>query len=77
MTAHVRGRTGDGYADLEARLKERIKDLCLDLLGEPNFTGGHEWRYGRKRSLKVEVEGADQGKWFYFEKRDGANQRQP
>ena len=71
MTAQVRGLAGDGYADLEARLKERIKDLCRDLLGEPNFTGGHDWRYGRKESLKVEVEGADQGKWFSFEERRG------
>ena len=42
MTARVHGLDRGGYADLEARLKERIKDLSLDLLGEPNFTRGHD-----------------------------------
>ncbi len=71
MTARHGRSASDRSHDLEKRLKDRIKDLCLDLLGEPNFTRGHEWRYRRDRSLKVEVEGADQGKWFSFEERRG------
>ena len=34
MTAQVHGIDRDSPTDLERRLKEQIKGLCLDLLGE-------------------------------------------
>jgi hypothetical protein len=50
------------------RLKERIPEVCDALIGEsPKQVRGQEWRYGKKGSLKVVVDGAKQGSFVNFE----------
>ena len=43
--------------DIASRLKDEIESLARDLLGEPNrhLSTPHNWRYGSKGSLSIEI----------------------
>lgn len=50
------------------RLKERMPEVCDALMSEcPRQARGQEWRYGKKGSLKVMVDGGKQGSFVNFE----------
>ena len=51
----------------EAELRTRVPELALELLGNPTFRVGQEWRWGRKGSLSVVVSGDKAGMWFDHE----------
>lgn len=42
---------------LKSALDERADELCLDLFGQPTRKARHEWRWGRKGSLKLRLRG--------------------
>ena len=46
---------------------EILRAVALELLGEPTERRGHEWRYGRRGSLAVNVGGQRGGSWYDFE----------
>ena len=51
----------------DAELRARVPELALELLGNPTFRLGQEWRWGRKGSLSVVVSGDKAGMWFDHE----------
>ena len=54
-------------ADFHAALADRLPQLLYELLGKPSGKTGTEWRYRRKGSLAVRVDGAKAGQWFDHE----------
>jgi hypothetical protein len=64
----VPNHTPIDFAGLARRLGERMEAL-LDRLGldKPTSRTATEWRYGRRRSLKVAVRGPDRGRYYSFE----------
>lgn len=54
-------------ADINADLAPRMVSLALALLGEPTERAGCTWRWGRKGSLAVVVDGAKRGAWHDHE----------
>lgn len=54
-------------ADFHAALADRLPQLLYELLGKPSGKSGTEWRYRRKGSLAVRVDGAKAGQWFDHE----------
>lgn len=48
-------------------LKERMPDLVQDLLGNPSSRSGIQWRFGRKGSISVTVNGSQKGLYSNFE----------
>ena len=42
---------------LKSALEERAQELCRDLFGTPASKARHEWRWGRKGSLKLRLRG--------------------
>ena len=58
--------TSDNTDEIVASLKDEIEALCRYLLGEPNrhLSSAHNWRYGNKGALSIEVgPGAKCGLW--------------
>lgn len=55
--------------DVAAALNERMEDLALHLLGEPNRTLStrEQLRYGNKGSVAVDIAGDKTGKWYDHE----------
>ena len=56
--------------DLKAKLIERLEDVLVALLGEPETKNDTEWRWGKKGSLSVDL-GSKRGCWFSHEDEDG------
>lgn len=54
---------------IAARLNERIDDLAMLLLGEPNraLSSRTQLRFGTKGSLAVEIAGVNKGQWYDHE----------
>src|SRR5690606_6816957 len=50
-----------------AALRGRVPELAAELLGRPTIRAGNEWRWGRKGSLSVVIDGAKAGMWFDHE----------
>lgn len=50
-----------------AALRGRVPELAAELLGRPTIRAGNEWRWGRKGSLSVVIDGAKAGIWFDHE----------
>jgi hypothetical protein len=50
-------------ADLNAELEPNIAAIAVELLGEPTERSGRTWRWGRKGSLAVVVDGSKRGAW--------------
>lgn len=63
--SHQKEKVLDGREELDlmvSTLKERIPEVCRSLFPETQpQVRGHEWRYGAKGSLKVNVSGSKQG----------------
>lgn len=57
----------DYYQFLNKELSQRIPDLAIALLGEPTLKKTHEWRYGSKGSLTINISGDYQGRFYDFE----------
>ena len=55
------------WGAFDAELRARVPELALELLGNPTFRLGQEWRWGRKGSLSVVVSGDKAGMWFDHE----------
>jgi putative DNA primase/helicase len=49
--------------DINAGLEPRIASLAVALLGEPSDRRGSTWRWGRKGSIAIVVDGAKRGAW--------------
>ena len=45
-----------------------MPDVARRLLGDPQKKTAREWRYGRKGSLVVHIEGEHPGTWHDFER---------
>lgn len=62
-------------SDVAAALNERIEDLALHLLGEPNraLSTGNQLRYGNKGSVAVDIAGDKAGKWYDHESGTGGD----
>jgi putative DNA primase/helicase len=66
-----RCRSSRNWQAFEAELHVRIQEIVAELLGNPTFRAGQEWRWGRKGSLSVVIGGARGGMWFDHEGGDG------
>ena len=51
---------------IKEALVERAEELCLDLFGTPTSKARHEWRWGRKGSLKLRLRGKGAPSIFDF-----------
>jgi len=56
-----------GASQFQSALIDRLPQLLYELLGKPAAKTGTEWRYRRKGSLSVRVDGAKAGQWFDHE----------
>jgi len=56
-----------GASQFQSALIDRLPQLLHELLGKPTAKTGTEWRYRRKGSLSVRVDGAKAGQWFDHE----------
>ena len=56
-----------GASQVQSALIDRLPQLLHELLGKPAAKTGTEWRYRRKGSLSVRVDGAKAGQWFDHE----------
>jgi putative DNA primase/helicase len=63
--------SGRDWQDFDAELRARTPEIAAELLGNPTFRAGQEWRWGRKGSLSVVIGGAKAGMWFDHESGDG------
>jgi ATP-dependent exoDNAse (exonuclease V) alpha subunit len=54
-------------AEIAQDLNAHIKDLALHFLGKPSQQNAREWRYGKKGSLAIQVNGTKQGLYSNFE----------
>jgi putative DNA primase/helicase len=63
--------SGRDWQAFDAELRARVQDLAVELLGQPNFKTGQEWRWGRKGSLSVVIAGEKAGMWFDHEAAEG------
>ena len=54
-------------AEIAQDLNAHIKDLALHFLGKPTQQNAREWRYGKKGSLAIQVNGTKQGLYSNFE----------
>lgn len=72
--SHQKEKVLGGREELDlmvSTLKERIPEVCQALFPETQpQVRGHEWRYGAKGSLKVNVSGSKQGGYANFETGD-------
>lgn len=61
------------FYDLNASLADRIDELAHALLGEPNRQRSSKrgLRYGRRGSLKINLQGPKRGRWRDFETDEG------
>lgn len=48
-----------------------MRKAVFALLGEPRHVNGHEWRYGKRGSLSVLVDGEKVGQWYDHERGEG------
>ena len=51
----------------DAELRARLPELVIELLGQPSYRTGQEWRWGRKGSLSGVIAGERAGMWFDHE----------
>ena len=63
--------SGRDWQAFDAELRARTPEIAAELLGNPTFRAGQEWRWGRKGSLSVVIGGAKTGMWFDHEAGDG------
>ena len=49
------------FEEAKERLSNRLPELALSLLGEPTSKSGYQWRYGKKGSLAIFVQGPHKG----------------
>jgi putative DNA primase/helicase len=63
--------SGRDWQAFDAELRARTPEIAAELLGNPTFRAGQEWRWGRKGSLSVVIGGARAGMWFDHEAGDG------
>ncbi|MGX9964101.1 DUF7146 domain-containing protein [Roseomonas sp. F4] len=54
-------------------LSGRMSELAMQLCGEPTERGRETWRYRRRGSLAVVVQGAKRGSWFDHEAGQGGD----
>ena len=59
--------------EVAAMLASRMSELATHLCGEPTERGRDTWRYRRKGSLAVVVQGAKRGSWFDHEAGQGGD----
>ncbi|WPB86416.1 DUF7146 domain-containing protein [Sediminicoccus rosea] len=59
--------------EVVAMLSARMSELAMQLCGEPTERGRDTWRYRRKGSLAVVVQGAKRGSWFDHEAGQGGD----
>jgi putative DNA primase/helicase len=66
------GRLDDGARQ---ELRARAAEIVQSFLGEPNrrFSTSHQWRWGRRGSFALNVQGAKAGLWFDHENRRGGD----
>ena len=63
--------SGRNWQAFDAELRALTPEIAAELLGNPTFRAGQEWRWGRKGSLSVVIGGARAGMWFDHEAGDG------
>lgn len=63
--------SGRDWRAFDAKLRARMPELAVDLLGKPTARNGQEWRWGRKGSLSIVIAGAQAGMWFDHEEGHG------
>jgi putative DNA primase/helicase len=63
--------SGRDWQAFDAELRARTPEIAAELLGNPTFRAGQEWRWGRKGSLSVVIGGARAGMWFDHEAGQG------
>lgn len=65
----ARAVTRMSVAQLADMLNDRIAELAIHLLGEPNreLSSAQQLRFGTNGSLAVEIDGADKGRWYDHE----------
>jgi len=56
---------------LAQALTTHTEVLAQELLGQPVQRSGHEWRYGRRGSLALQVGGSRRGQWYSHETEHG------
>jgi putative DNA primase/helicase len=59
--------SGRDWHVFDTELRARVPELAVELLGQPTFRAGQEWRWGRKGSLSVVIAGPRAGMWFDHE----------
>lgn len=61
--------------DLEFRLNDQAEFVVEHLLGKPNqkLSTPYNWRYGKKGSMSVRLDGDHRGKWHNFESGESGN----
>lgn len=64
---------GPDIPEVVAMLASRMSELATQLCGEPTERGRDTWRFRRKGSLAVVVQGAKRGSWFDHEAGQGGD----
>lgn len=60
-------RQFDKQPPIHETLKDRMPELAQELLGNPSSSTGIQWRFGRKGSIAVMVNGSQKGLYSNFE----------
>lgn len=55
------------YHKIHQELNDNIEDVALHFLGNPTSKNAHQWRYGKKGSLLINVRGKNRGLYTNFE----------
>jgi hypothetical protein len=54
-------------AEIAKALASRAEDISVALLGEPTSKSRHDYRWGKRGSLWLNLAGADRGRWYDHE----------
>jgi putative DNA primase/helicase len=63
--------SGRDWQAFDAGVRTWAQEIAVELLGKPAFRAAQEWRWGRKGSLSVVIDGTRAGMWFDHETGDG------
>ena len=68
-TPHTISASDISAHEIVQRLAERMDELAVHLLGRPNdaLSSKAQWRYGKKGSLAIEIDGEKAGTWYDHE----------
>lgn len=66
-SASYQPRNFDKHPPIHESLKDRMPELAQELLGNPSSRTGIQWRFGRKGSIAIMVNGSQKGLYSNFE----------